>query len=198
MELTEKLLCLFKERTAHGADAVIAQFAEFGEFGLLLGIEPGWYLDDDADMEVAVAVALNVFYALAAQPQNRPGLCPGGDVDTGFAAQCGDFNFGTKRGLHETDWHFAKEVVSVTLENLVIPDVKNTVKVTGFTSADACFAVAGRAKSSAGIDSSRNANRYLAGFVCTPLAVATAAWLVDGAAGSLTTWAGLRDAEKPL
>ena len=91
-ELTEKLFGFFEKRATHGIDSVIAKFAELVELGLLFGVEFCWNLDDDTDMEITVAVALDVFHPFAAKSKDCAGLSAGWDVDACLASECGYFD----------------------------------------------------------------------------------------------------------
>src|SRR5215831_13926061 len=68
----------------------IAKLGEFPELGLLGRSETGRHLHVDADMQIAVAITLDVFDTLAFQAHHRAGLCAGLDPDIRLAIQCGN------------------------------------------------------------------------------------------------------------
>ena len=77
----------------------------------------GRHLDIDADVQIAMAIALNILYALAFQAKHRARLSARRNLDHGPPVQRWHFDFGAQRSLRETHRHLAKQIVAVTLEN---------------------------------------------------------------------------------
>ena len=177
---------------------IVAQFAELSKFGLLLGVKSRRNLDNDADMQVAVAVALDVFHPLASQSKNGSGLGAGWDIEPRPAAEGGHINFGAERGLREADRYLALKVIAIALEKLVLLHVQENIQVSRFPTVDSGLAVAGGAESGASIDPGRDANGDFSRFVASTFAVAIGAWLVDGRSAPVAAGAGLSHAEKAL
>ena len=63
-------------------------------------------------MQVAVALALDILDAFALEPEHRAGLRASGNFYFRLAAQGGDFNVRTERGLDKTHRDFAQKIVA--------------------------------------------------------------------------------------
>ena len=103
----------------------------------------------DAHVQIALAVALQIFHALALDAEGRAGLRAGGNFDRGPAFQRGHFNFRAERGLDKTHRHFAEQIVAVALENFVRLDVQDHIKIARRPAAKAGLAIAGRTQARA-------------------------------------------------
>src|SRR3974390_1994605 len=103
----------------------------------------GRHLDLNTDMQITVAVALKVFYALAFDPEGGAGLRAGRNFDRRLAVQGWHLDFRADSHLHKADPRFAKQIVAVALEKLVRFNVQDDVQITRRSSAEAGFAVAG-------------------------------------------------------
>src|SRR5262249_28836134 len=86
-----------------------------------------------------------IFDAFSFQPEHRAGLSAGRDFDAGTTIQSGHFNFGAQRGLNDADGHFAQQVVTITLKDLVRTNVNDDIEVPGRPAAEAGLAFAHRA-----------------------------------------------------
>ncbi len=184
-----------EEALGAGVDVGVAEFGEFLEFGFLGVIEMGGDFDGDAGEEVAGAVALDVFDAVAFEAEDGVVLGAGGDFDVGLAGEGGDFEFSAEGGLDEADGDFADEVVVFAGEDFVGFDVEDDVEVAVGAALEAGFAVAGGAKAGAGVDAGGDAEFDLGGAFAAALAAAGGAGFFDNAAGAFAAGAGLGDAE---
>jgi len=141
--LAEEVPGLLEKALSDGIDAVVADLGELLEFGTLGGVESGGHFDRDAHVKVAGAVSLNVFYALAPEPEDDAGLSPGGNLDAGFAIERWDFQFGSECGMDEAYRHIAEQVVAVSFEDFMGLYVEDHVKVAPRPAPGAGLAVAG-------------------------------------------------------
>lgn len=155
----EQILCLLEETLADGIHVLVARFGELLQPGFLRVGQLRGHFDIDADMQIAAAVALKIFYAFAAQSEHRVGLCTSGDFDRGLVGERGHLHFRTQRGLDETHGHFAKQIVAVALENFVRLEMQHHVEIARWSAAQSALAIAGGAQSRTGIHSRRDAER---------------------------------------
>ena len=138
-----KFFGLFKKTLADGVDVFVAKRGEFLQLGLLFGRQARRHLDLDAHVQIAMAVALQVFHALALDAERRMRLRAGGDFDDRPAIERRHFNFRAERGLNKTHRHLAKQIVAVALENFMRLEVQHHVKVARRPAAKPGLAVAG-------------------------------------------------------
>src|SRR5216117_2114870 len=117
--LLKEVFGFFEKALADGAFLAAAELGEFLELGFLLGGQIRRNFNVDAHVQVAVAVALNVFDLFTFEPEHGAGLCAGGDTDAGLAIQRRDLDFGPERRLHEIDRHLAQEIIAIALENFM-------------------------------------------------------------------------------
>ena len=127
VESAEKVFGFFEKAPRDGVHAFIAKFGEFLEFGPLGVVEVGGNFDGDADVEVSMAEALDVFDAFALEAESGAGLGAGRDFDVRLAAQRGDFHLRAESGLHEAHRHFADQIIAVALKDVVRLDVEDNV-----------------------------------------------------------------------
>ena len=76
----EQFFGLFKKAFADGIGVFAAGFGEFLQFGLLLRGQVRRDFDLDAHVQIAAAVALEIFHALALDPEGCARLRAGGDL----------------------------------------------------------------------------------------------------------------------
>src|ERR1700691_4495325 len=74
----EKLFCLLEKTMRERRFVPVARRGEFLQFYFLLVVQPRRHFDLHANMQIAVAVALQIFYALALHAKRRRGLRAGG------------------------------------------------------------------------------------------------------------------------
>ena len=103
-----------------------------------------------------------------------------------------------QRQRREGEWHFAVQVVAVTLEELVLGDVNDDVEIAGRPALRAGLALAGEAQALTGGDARRNLDRELPLLLGRALAAARGARLGDDLAGAAALTAGAGDGEEPL
>jgi hypothetical protein len=127
LALSKELFGFFEKALSDWRFAAVTERGEFLEFGALLGGQARWDFDLYARMEVAMAVALEVFDAFAFDPKRRPGLRAGGDLNHRLAFERGYFNFRPERRLNETDGDFAVQIIAVTLKDFMGRDVQDDV-----------------------------------------------------------------------
>ena len=101
----------------------------------------------DADVQVALTVALDVLDSFAAQSEQRSRLRASGDFNGGFVCERGYLNFRAERRLNKTHGHFAQQIVTVALENIVRLEMQHHVEIARWTAAQSTLAVARGAKS---------------------------------------------------
>src|SRR6185295_1000653 len=77
----EEVLRLLKKALAHRAFVAVAQIGEFLELGLLLRAQMRRDFNIDAHVQITVAVALDVLYAFALEPEHRPRLRSGWNLN---------------------------------------------------------------------------------------------------------------------
>ena len=123
----EQIFCFFKKTLADWAFLSVAERGKFLELGFLLGSQACWNFDINADVEVAITIALDIFHSFGFEPEHRAGLCAGGNSDGGLAVQRGHFDFRPERRLHKAHRHFAKQIVAVALKNFMRLDVEHDV-----------------------------------------------------------------------
>ena len=146
---TEQILCLLEEALADRIHVFVARFGELLQLGFLSVGQLRGHFHVDADMQIAVAVALKIFHTFAAQPEHRVGLCASGDFDRGLVGERGHLNLCTQRSLDETHGHFAEQIIAIALENLVRLEMQHHVEIARWSAAQSALAVAGRAQSRA-------------------------------------------------
>src|SRR5436853_6884217 len=117
--LLEEAFGLFEKALADWVDFAVTELSKFLEFGLLGGVQSRWHFHQNAHVQVAKPVALNVLDPFAFERKNRSGLCPRRNLESGFPTQGGYLNLRAKRGLHEVDRHLAKQIAALAPENFM-------------------------------------------------------------------------------
>ena len=105
---------LFQKDFCRGRRPLPSQSAgEFLQLRLLFRVQVCRHFHLDADMQVAVAMALQIFNALAfdAETAGRVG-CRAGILTVALPSRVGTSISAPKRGLDETDRHFAEQIVA--------------------------------------------------------------------------------------
>src|SRR5438067_5016421 len=97
-------------------------------------------------MEVAVAIALDIFDAFAFEPEHGGRLSARGDANAGLAVESRHLDFGAESSLNKIYRDFAKQVVSVALKNLVRPDMNHDIEIAGRAAPETGLAIAGGAE----------------------------------------------------
>ena len=85
--LTKQTLRLLKKAFADRVDAFVAGFGKLLQLRFLRAAEVRGHFHADAHVQIAVAVALQILHAFAAQPEHGAGLRAGGNLDRGFLLQ---------------------------------------------------------------------------------------------------------------
>jgi len=134
---------LFEKALADGAFLAAAELGEFLELAFLRGGQMRRNFHIDAHVQVAVAVALNVFDAFAFEPEHGARLCAGRDTDAGLAIERRDLNFRAEGRLDKVDRHLAQKVIAIALKDFMRLRVQDHVQVARWSAAEASFAIAG-------------------------------------------------------
>ncbi len=132
----------FEEALADGAFLAAAELGEFLELGFLRGRQMRRDFDVDSHVQIAVAVALNVFDAFAFEAEHGAWLCSGRDANAGLAIEGGDLDFRAERRLDEVDRHLAQEIIAIALKDFMWSHVQNHVQVARGSAAEASLPVA--------------------------------------------------------
>ena len=119
--------------------------SKFLEFGLLQAVQVARDFDNDSDVQIAVAVALQAFYTFALKAKDSVGLSAGGNSDVRFASERGNFNFCAERRLDKLDGNVTEKIVAITLENFMLFDMENHVEIAMRPSTNTGFAISGAA-----------------------------------------------------
>ena len=132
-------------------------FGEGAEFFLLLFAELGRHLHLDGHVEIALGTAGKGGHALIANPEGGASLGARPDLDGGLAIQGGNLELTTEGCGAEREGDFAEKRGALALEDIMVLDVDEGVKITRRAAAHACIAVAGGAEADAGINARRDA-----------------------------------------
>src|SRR5438477_8440416 len=97
------------------------------------------HFDYRTDVQITVAIALHVFHPFSFEAEQRAILSAGWNFYLSLVTERRHFDVCAQSGLHKTDRHFAKEIVSIALEDFVRLDVDNHVKIAGGSAAHAAF-----------------------------------------------------------
>jgi len=89
--LLEKLFRFLKEALADGRFMAVQQSGKFLQLGPLFGIQPRRHFHLHTDVQIAVAVALKIFHAVAFDAERRAGLRSCRNF-----ASCSKFNFASE------------------------------------------------------------------------------------------------------
>src|SRR5437667_6999191 len=135
--LLKEVFGFFEKALAEGAFLAAAELGEFLELGFLRGRQMRRNFNVDAHVQVAVAVALNIFDAFALEPEHGAWLGSGGHADAGLAIERGDLDFRPERRLDEVDRHFAKKIIAISLEDFMGSNVQDHIKVARRSAAEA-------------------------------------------------------------
>src|SRR5258708_4471999 len=155
----------------------------------------GRHLDVNAHMQIAAAIALNIFDAFALNPKHCARLGARWNFNRSFTVQRGHADFGAERSLHKIYRDFTKQIVGLALKNIVGFDVENDIQIPRRTATPSGFAIAGGAKARTGIHAGGDAQLDFGGKFAAPSAAAGFARLLDDPPGALALRARLRDAE---
>jgi hypothetical protein len=111
------------------------------QFRALLGVETRRHFHYYAHEEVAVLTPVHMNYSLAAELKHLSALCASGNFQVGFTFQCRHGHFATERSKRKWNGHFTVEIVFVALENFVLLNVDDDVKIALRPAANASFAI---------------------------------------------------------
>jgi hypothetical protein len=152
----------------------------------------------DVAVQVTGVTGTHTLDAFAAQTELLASLRTFWNVDGSFAIERGHINLSAQCGLAETDGHGAMQVVTITLENVVLLEANLNVQVTGRAAVGARFTVARAANAHAVVNARRDFDFEC--FLLFEFALATArrAGVGDDFAGAAAVRAGLLHAEKAL
>src|SRR4051794_290773 len=115
----KKIFGLFEKALADRTFLAVAEIGKFLELGFLRRRQMRRNFDIDPHVQVAVAVALNIFNAFAFKPEHGARLGARRDTDAGFAIQRRDLYFRAQGRLDEIDRHLAQKIIAVALENFM-------------------------------------------------------------------------------
>src|SRR4051812_30329012 len=141
----EQTLGFFKKTLADRAFFAVTEFGELSQLRLLGGGQMRRHFNVDAHMEIAMAIALDVFDALAFQPDHSTRLRAGWDFNRHFPIERGYGDFSAKGCLDETHGYLAQEIIAVALEDGVRLNMHDNVQIARWRPAQSGLAVAGRA-----------------------------------------------------
>ena len=159
--LSKKAFCFFKKSFAERVDIRIAQIGELLQFAPLRAVEMSWHFHQDANVQISGPITLDISDPLAFDPENGAGLRASRDFDARFTCQRRHFQVGAQRRLDKIDRHITKQIIAITLKNIVLLHVQDDVEIPGRTATQTAFSVTGRAQASAVVDSSRDFDLYL-------------------------------------
>src|SRR5512141_1166535 len=103
-----------------------------------------WHLDRDPDVEITMAVALDVAHTFPFQAENAARLGSRGDAHRVSAIERRNVDLCSERCLHIADWHLAEQVVTVPLENFVRLNMEDDVQIPMRPAPESGLSVAGR------------------------------------------------------
>jgi hypothetical protein len=118
------------------------QIGKLLQFGTLLSVETRRHFHHDTYEEIAVLAPVHVNYAFASELKHLPALRTGWNFQVGFAFQCRHGHFAAERRQRKWNRDFAVEIVFVALENFVLLNVDDDVKIALRPAANASFAIA--------------------------------------------------------
>ena len=121
-----------------------------------------------------------------------------GNVDGGFATQCGYIDFATQCGGAHVDGHMAVQVVAVSLEYVVLAQPDFNEQVARRAAVVPRLTVACAADAHAIVDTCRDFDFERFVLLELALSVASGAGFGDELAGTVAVRAGLLDTEKAL
>ena len=147
-------------------------------------------------MLVAVAAPVNIRHAFATQTKQRVGLRARRNFEPRDTAQRRHIDLAAHRGHRKTDRHFAKQIIAVTLEQVMWPNVDYDVEIAGRAGAHAGFAVTGTAQSRTVLDAGGNPDFQFGAILNAAFAAAAFAGMAKNLAGTVAAWARGRDREK--
>src|SRR5881409_2578204 len=193
--LPKQFLGFLEEALALRVHVTIARIRKFLQLRPLFGIQLRWNFDRDSHMQIAPPITLHVLHALAFEPEHRAGLCAAWNFNLSSAVERGYFDIYAERRLNKTDWHLANQIVALALENFVLFDMQDHVKISGRSAAYPGFAITGRAQPRSCIDTWRDFQFDLARPLSPSRAAALLARIFDDASRAFTAGTRLRDAE---
>src|ERR1039458_112131 len=191
----EKLLGLLEKSLRERGFLAVAERGELMQLRLLRTVQMRRHLDLDANVQIALAIALQIFHAAAFESQQRAGLRAGGNFDRRTAFERRHFNLRAQRGLHKTHGNFAEQIVAVARKNFVALDVQENIQIAGRPAAKTGLAVALRTQTRSALDARRNAQLDLGRALFFAVAVTRLARFFEQAALAFAMRARLRDAE---
>src|SRR5438309_7374085 len=141
-ELLRALEKVFSERRVFFAK----KRSELLQFRALLIIESCRDFHHDADKKITVLASVDVNDAFAPKFKHLAALCARRNFQIGFGFQRWHGHFAAERGQRKWNWDLAVEIILVALENLMLLNVDDDVKIALRTAANASLAVARRTK----------------------------------------------------
>lgn len=119
--------------------------------------------DDHAKggQKVALSFFVQVGHALTFYPQHRTRLRPGRHIEHGNTLERGHLDRISKRSLSNVDWHLQRQVVSRTLEHLVLPNIQYHVQVPRLSPHAACVTLTSQRERRAAINARGYVHRQL-------------------------------------
>jgi len=67
--------------------------------------------------------------ALIFQPEDRTRLAAGGELELGFTVKGGHLNLSTESSLSKVDWQLIDDVITISLEKLMLFNCQSNVQV---------------------------------------------------------------------
>ena len=132
------------------------RFSEFLKEFALAFIEPSWSLYAHLYKEIAIAASIEDGDALILDAERGAGLGPFGNFQHVLATQGGNLEFRAQRRLHDGNRHRAVQVRAFALEERMLLDVEDDVKIAGLPAEGARFAEAIEADAGAILDTGGN------------------------------------------
>ena len=142
LRLVEEFFRSFEETSSERRVFVAAQVGEFLQLGSLLGIQFRRNFDQNPDQQIATLTPIDVHDAFAAKLEHLRALGSGGNFEIRLPFQRRHVDFAAERGEGKRDRHFAVQIVFIALENLVLLNVNDNVKIALRSTSNSRFAVA--------------------------------------------------------
>src|SRR5688572_12798454 len=173
-----------------------AESREFLQLLALLAVQTRGHFNEEPREQVAAITSIHVHDAFAPELEDLAALSSGGHFQVGLSFEGRDGDLAPKRGEREGDRHFTIKIVVFALENGVLFDVNDDVKVTRGAAANSRLAIARGTQARSIGDAGRNLQLDAAAVFGAPFASAGATWFLDDLADAATTRTGLRNLKK--
>lgn len=137
---------------------LLADCIEFLQQFLLPCSQVNWCFHRNMAKQITSGLIAYSGNSFAAQTEDFSSLGTGRNLDPGMAIKCRHLDFTTQSGDSKTDWYFAMQMITFSLENLVAGKMNDDIQITCLSAIDTRFPFSRQPDAITFIHASRNSD----------------------------------------